>query len=289
MDDFTKRWIIENGCQIVKEYGGNITLRGLHYRLVALGMVNDVNHYKRVISAMTDARWDGMIEFDDILDRDRETFGYTAASITDPDTSADGAFEQIKLWAKSYKKNRWENQEIYLEVLIEKKALQGVFESPCREYNIALNPCKGYPSLTFLYDIYKRFREYDGDKHLVILYFGDHDPSGDDIPRSIITNLARMGVEIELDRIALNKDQVIEWRLPPAPTKHSDTRSRKWDGLGQVELDSVEPNKIQTLCETAILKYFDDSLYDELCEHEEDETKQFSEIIKKKLKEQKII
>lgn len=288
-DKFTKAWIIENGCEIVRQYDGNITLRGLHYRLVALGMINDVNHYKRVISAMTVARWDGQIEFDDILDRDRETVGFTSASLTDPDTAAEGAFDQIKAWARSYKKNRWENQDVYLDVLIEKKALQGVFEAPCREHDVALSPCKGYPSLTFLYDIYKRFREYDGDKHLVILYFGDHDPSGDDIPRSIICNLGRMGVDVALDRIALNKDQVIEWGLPPAPTKDSDTRSSSWDGLGQVELDSVEPNKIQELCNEAILKYFDNHLYDELIEREEDEAEQFRKIIRKKLKSEQVL
>ena len=286
--EFTKQWIIDNGCRIVKSYGGNITLRGLHYRLVALGMTNDVNHYKRVIAAMTDARWANAIEFNDLMDRERETVGTTKAEQTNPYTSADDAFYQIKAWAKSYRKNRWENQDCYVEVFIEKKALQGVFERPCQRYDVALNPCKGYPSLTFLYDAAMRFAYYMGSRRLVMLYFGDHDPSGDDIPRSIIHNLGRMGVEVELDRIALNKDQVIEWSLPPAPTKHTDTRSHNWDGLGQVELDSVEPNKIQELCEQAILKYFNPDFYDDLKERERSETVIFREIIKNKFMEEKI-
>jgi hypothetical protein len=290
MDKFNRAWIIENGCQIVQQYQGNITLRGLHYRLVALGMTNSIQHYKRVIAAMTDARWDGLIRFDEIMDRDRETVGKTEAEPTDPHEHADTAFEQMQLWAKSYKKNRWENQPVYLEVFIEKKALQGVFERPCFQHHVALNPCKGYPSLTFLFDAFQRFKYWENyDKQLIILYFGDHDPSGDDIPRSIVTNLSRMGVEVELDRIALNKDQVIEWGLPPAPTKVDDSRSRNWDGLGQVELDSVEPTKIAQLCTNAIDKYFDEDLFDQLLKTEDREKKTFHDLIVEKLRKHEII
>jgi len=65
---FTKKWIIEKGIPIVKSYNGNLTLRALHYRLVAQGMTNDINHYKKVVNAMIEARWDGLLYFDDFLD-----------------------------------------------------------------------------------------------------------------------------------------------------------------------------------------------------------------------------
>ena len=90
---------------------------------------------------------------------------------------------------KNYFKNRWENQEYYPEVFIEKKALQGVFQNICRQYDVALGACKGYPSLTFLYESQLRFNSaiYNGKKPIII-YFGDYDPSGEDIPRSIYEN-----------------------------------------------------------------------------------------------------
>lgn len=286
--EFNKAWIIENGVPIAKSYNGNITLRGLHYRLVALGMTNDINHYKRVINAMTEARWQGLLAFDDVMDRERETWGETAIAKTSPEEEAETAFSQINLWARNFHKNRWENQDIYLEVFIEKKALQGVFERPCKEWDVALNPCKGYPSLTFLWEAAKRFLKNSDRESAIILYFGDHDPSGDDIPRSLQWNLQRMGVSVEIDRIALTKDQVIEWGLPPAPTKTTDTRSRNWDGLGQVELDSVEPNQIADLCERAIQKYFDLSKYHDLKGIEKEEYWKFREIITTKIREEGI-
>ena len=281
-DEFTRQWICEVGIPIVESYDGNITLRALHYQLVANGMTNDVSHYKRVVSTMINARWDNQVRFDAFLDHERETLGNTDWDITDVDMSANNAKEQIKLWATSYKKNRWENQPIYPEVFIEKKALQGVFDGPCREWNIDLNTCKGYLSLTFLYDAMKRFSNaIDSGKQPIILYFGDYDCSGEDIPRSIEENLERMGATVEVRRIALMVEQVRKWRLPPAPTKEQDTRSRNWDGIGQVELDAVEPRKIVKLCNDAIRRVFDNELFDELQEQEEEEKRQFQSILKR--------
>lgn len=281
MSKFTKKWIIENGIPIVKSYNGNLTLRALHYRLVSIGMTNDMSHYRKVVTAMISARWDGLLNFYDFLDHERETIGFTDYKNTNVDDKVTSAKKQIKLWATSYSKNRWENQPYYPEVFIEKKALQGVFESPCYKWDIALNPCKGYPSLTFLYDAKERFETalYNGKKP-IILYFGDYDPSGENIPETILDNINKMGLEdIELRRIALMEHQVIAWNLPPAPTKLTDTRSINWDGLGQVELDAVEPKKIVELCEEAIKDIFDFDLYDELLEKEEIEKGEFREIL----------
>lgn len=82
-DIFTKNWIIENSVQIVKRYDpGILTLRGLHYQLVGLGMTNDIQHYKRVVTAMIDARWDHIIDFDTFSDLDRSMVGETASKKT---------------------------------------------------------------------------------------------------------------------------------------------------------------------------------------------------------------
>ncbi|MGE3823989.1 MAG: hypothetical protein AB7G44_07165, partial [Bacteroidia bacterium] len=192
------------------------------------------------------------------------------------------AERQIHLWATSYRNNRWENQPYYPEVFIEKKALLGVFQTPCLMMDVALNPCKGYPSLTFQHEAKLRFDEaISRGKKPIILYFGDYDCSGEDIPRSIADTLIRMGTRVEVKRIALMEHQVIKWKLPPAPTKESDTRSATWTGLGQVELDAVEPKKIVKLCEDAINEIFDEDLYEKLKEQERNEKTEFKEILKR--------
>ena len=264
-DIFTKQWIIENSIEICKEYEpGILTLRALHYQLVGRKMTNDIQHYKRVVTAMIDARWDGRIDFEQFSDLDREMVGETDNLIVDLDDKVSEAKIQVNAWMNNYSRNRWENQPYYPEIFIEKKALQGVFQNLCRKWNVALGACKGYPSLTFLHNTYLRFEEKSQGKLPVILYFGDYDPSGEDIPRSIKENLSRFGIDVEIRRIALMEDQVKEWNLPPAPAKLTDTRTAKWDGLGQVELDAVRPEKLMELLEDSIQAIFDDELYDEL-------------------------
>lgn len=283
MSDYNRKWIIDNGVPIVQDYAGSLTLRALHYQLVAIGMTNDIKHYKKVVSAMIQARWDGLVGFGDFQDHERETIGYTDYEETDVDRSIDMAERQIKAWATRYNKNRWENQEIYPEVFIEKKALQGVFEPVCNEWDVALNPCKGYPSLTFQHDASNRFQEaIDAGKTPIILYFGDYDCSGEDIPRSIGETLYKMSYnDIEVRRIALMEDQVLKWNLPPAPTKSGDSRAKNWDGLGQVELDAVKPEKIKSLCDNALQDLFDEEKYEELLAQEAEER----EVYRKSLKE----
>lgn len=273
-DIFTRTWIKENSTEILSRYEpGILTLRGLYYQLVALGMTNSISHYKRVVNAMIEARWDKSVDFEAFSDRDREMTGFTNASESDLESSILQGKSQIKAWMSHYSKNKWENQPIYPEVFIEKKALQGVFESVCWKNDIALGACKGYPSLTFLYDATRRFIEAEKrGKNVIVLYFGDYDPSGEDIPRAIEENIKRLGCEtIEVKRIALMHHQVIDWNLPPAPIKSTDSRAAKWNGIGQVELDAVEPRKLQRMCQDAISSVFDESLFNKLKKIEEKE------------------
>jgi hypothetical protein len=273
-DIYNRKWITENSVEICSQYEhGVLTLRALHYQLVARGMHNTIRHYKRVVGAMIKARREGLIVYEQFSDHDRETIGRSNWRETILENKIKQGEKQVGLWMTSYRKNRWENQVITPEVWIEKKALQGIFLPICEKNEVALSPCKGYPSLTFLNDAADRFSDMiDQGKTPVILYFGDYDATGEDIPRSIQDNLYQdFGVDVDVRVIALNEEQVIEMKLPPAPTKTTDSRAANWDGLGQVELDAVNPNALRTMCQEAIDSVFDDGLYDELMDQEEQE------------------
>lgn len=283
MDAFNRQWITENALEEIQNYEkGILTLRGLHYRLVSRGMTNTTLHYKRVIAAMTQARWENVVEFDTFVDNDRDMIGTTQKRVTEVESEIETAKEAIQSWMVAYYKNRWENQEYYPEVFIEKKALQGVFQSVCQRKRVALGACKGYPSLTFLYDTAQRIKEAEYEaKKPIILYFGDYDPSGEDIPRSIGENLQRLGCEeVEVRRVLLLENQVRAWGLPPAPIKPGDSRSKEWDGIGQVELDAVEPKKIQTYCAEAIDSVFNFTDNDDLRKQEEEERQTYQAALK---------
>ena len=76
------------------------------------------------------------------------------------------------------------------------------------------------------------------------------------------------------------EDQVKEWRLPPAPTKKTDSRTANWDGLGQVELDAVRPEKLISLCQNAIDELFDYDLLRELEAEEAEEKEEYQKALK---------
>lgn len=278
MDNFTREWITENALEICDKYEpGVLTIRGLHYQLVARGMTNSMRHYKRVVGAMIAARRDGSVSYFQFSDRDRDVSSFTQWEQVDYDDKKSQAERQIELWMSSYRLNRWSNQTYYPEVWIEKKALIGSFEKPCRKWDVGLAACKGYPSLTFLNEAAQRFkRAYRDDRTPVIIYFGDYDPSGEDIPRSIKDNLwADFGVDVEVHRVALKEDQVIAWGLPPAPAKTTDSRTANWDGLGQVELDAVPPEQLAGLVNDAIDDFFQEAAWNELKEREAEEEERF--------------
>ncbi len=281
-DLYTKKWITATSLEIVKGYEkGILTIRGLHYRLVASGMTNDTQHYKRVVNAMISARWEGLIDFDTFSDHDRFMLGKTDYECISLADKIGQAKDQVKAWMTNYERNKWQNQYYYPEVLIEKKALQGVFQSVCEQWSVTLGACKGYPSLTFLFDTAQRFIKATNEGYCpIILYFGDYDPSGEDIPRSIKENIDKLGCNVEVRRIALSKDQVIEMKLPPAPVKMGDTRSATWTGLGQVELDAIEPNTLQAMCEKAIMDVFDEKIAENLQLQEQGERVQFRSALK---------
>ena len=283
-DEFNKKWITDNSVSVCSRYpNGVLTLRALYYQLVALGMTNSMRHYKRVCAAMADARRDGIINYEQFSDQDRGLTRKTMWTETDYDEAVQEAKEAIERWMTIYVLNMWENQEYYPEVWIEKKALIGVFKPVCDRNKIALAACKGYPSLTFLNEAAARFRsaKWNADKKPIILYFGDHDPTGDDIPRSIEDNMYKdFGTSVEVRRISLTKEQVMEWGLPPAPTKTTDSRAANWDGLGQVELDAVEPGKMRDLIQESIDEIFDEEKYEELQEREEEEEENYKAELK---------
>lgn len=282
-DIYTRQWIIENAERILQEYTESITVRQLHYRLVAIGMINDYNHYKRVVNAMTQARWDNVISMEAFIDRERQMYGETKAKEKDLENEIDIAKAQVSAWINNYSLNRWSNQKNYIEIWIEKKALQGVFERPCLVNDVGLAPCKGYPSLTFLNEAYERFENII-DKNIIILYFGDYDPSGEDIPRSIKENLERMGAIVTVERIALNSEQIKEMGLPGVPPKKTDSRTVNWDGGSVVELDAVEPRVLGQMCKDAITKYFDNDLFEELQGQEAEELEEYKKALKEYVK-----
>lgn len=237
-----------------------ITVRQLYYRMVANGYVpNSNNSYKGLVQFLSAMRKSGEISFDAFVDRTRGLQNYDFGwHKHDPKAWLIDDIDRMLNSTITYDLNAWYGQPNRVIVAVEKQALEGVFVPICRRYGINLAVCRGYPSLTFVKEIADYFGyihegQLDDTKDF-ILYFGDYDPSGINIPETLEENLKTVfDTDFVMERIALNESQTSG--LIPAPVKTSDKRSGKFiedHGTSVYELDAIEPDRLQNMIASAI-------------------------------------
>jgi len=155
-------------------------------------------------------------------------------------------FEDLEkfIWTvrHSYRRDVWQDQPDYLEVFVEKDALSAIFEDVLDGYGVTLNVGRGYSSWSSIKAAADRF-----DDGGTILYFGDFDPSGEDMVRALEESLANSdlpngGSFPEVIKCALTSADIQTYDLPPDFTKATDTRQAAFverHGDVAVELDAL--------------------------------------------------
>lgn len=242
-------------CAEYMDQGYTLTLRQLYYQFVARNLSpNTMQDYKRIGSIINDARMAGRLDWDAIEDRTRN-------------------LEQLSTWnspkdilqatAEQFRYDRWADQPVRIEVWVEKEALVGVIERVAFKYRVPYFACRGYASQSEVWRAGRRFAEYDNAAQPVkVLHLGDHDPSGIDMTRDNDDRLQifSRGADVEIIRLALNKDQVRKYKPPPNPAKLTDSRAKGYIeifGNKSWELDALDPKVIDALVSVEIEKYID--------------------------------
>jgi hypothetical protein len=283
----TKLAMIKQANVIIAAYqaqGFDLTLRQLYYQFVSRDLLpNTVQSYKRLGDIIVDGRLAGLIDWDAIVDRTRNL--ESLAHWTNPEGIVEAISEQFRL-------DKWARQPHRIEVWIEKEALAGVFERVCQELDIPYFCCRGYTSVSEMWAAGRRLLQYrssltrkkGGNRGQVpiILHFGDHDPSGIDMTRDIVDRLQMFaGFRIEVERLALNMNQVEEYAPPPNPAKMTDSRYASYIqvyGEESWELDALEPTVLATLVRDAVARFRDEDLWAEDTEREEEGRQQLAKI-----------
>ena len=183
----TKEEVVRNIAKIVNRYakeGETLTLRQLHYQFVGHvpGYVNHDTAYKKLGNILDDLRYCGVVPWNSFEDRGRKPFlPYSVKDIPDA----------LKDTVDQYRLDRQEGQPVHVELWTEKDALSAIFSKITSEYHVRLVINKGYTSSTAAYEAYRRFAEQiQAGRKVVILYFGDHDPSGLDMVRDITERIS---------------------------------------------------------------------------------------------------
>ncbi len=254
-----------------------LTNRQLYYQLVGKSLIPNAHEvYKRICNIITDMRYYGLIDWDSIEDK---------ARVPIKPAEWDDVKDLIHSATSAYRLPRWSDQEYYVEMYCEKEAGINVLEVVSRKYHMYFGFNKGYSSASAMYDLAQRVSiQINGGKRVIILYFGDHDPSGLDMIRDIrdrIKEFVTQGKwpvdpDFEIIPVSLTMEQIEEYNPPANPAKITDPRA-KWyiKQFGQVswELDAIDAIELRRIAEEAVLEYVDMDLYNEWVRKEQREIK----------------
>lgn len=264
---------IRRMCDIVEEYAQQdlrLTGRQLYYQFVSRDWLpNTERSYKNLLSLLADARYAGLVDWDAIEDRGRKPDDpSTWNSVED---IVEAALNQFRLPA-------WDDQPAYAELWVEKQALAGVLEPLAREHRAVLMVNKGYSSASAMYEAAERIDERAAGRPAVVLYLGDHDPSGEDMVRDVADRLNEFApdrdVPIEVEKVALTMEQVRRYNPPPNPAKRSDARFAAYaekHGTSSWEVDALPPNVLAQIVRAAFSRVVDPDALDATVERERTE------------------
>ena len=214
------------------------TVRQVFYQLVVRNTIEKTeNQYQTtVIRLLSEMRLAGEIPWSWIVDVSRrirltQTFDNTA--------------DALEHTARYYRRSALRESDVYIEIWSEKEALSGIIWDEASTYDVPVVISKGMPSLTQVYGSFLSIAQAARRGKRSYLYqFGDHDPTGCLIPKSIASRLNEFCDKHDcpeplVERVALTKSQIRQHRLPTRPTKREGNRhARSFEG-DSVELDAL--------------------------------------------------
>ena len=270
--------LIEHVNQTIDEYraaGYTFTLRQVYYQLVAGAIIeNTKKSYKNFGNHVKNGRLAGYIDWSAIEDRTR---------IFRKPPAWDSPAQILKVAAEQYKRDLWEPQDNYVEVWVEKDAQIAIVESAASRFNCPCFACRGFSSVTATREAALRFiKKTEQGKDCILIYLGDHDPSGMNITQVIGKHLTLFGATVDVRRIALNRDHIDLYKPPPYPAKITDTRSKDYiakHGNHSWELDALKPDVIDALITDAIEINLDRKRFNQAIERQESERQSLQAIV----------
>ena len=231
-----------------------MTVRQVFYRLVSNGVIEKrEGEYKATVCRLlAEMRLHGELPFHWIADNTRWQRKPTTYS------SLESALRRTY---EAYRRSIWDTQDVYVEIWCEKDALAGVLYDVTEEWDVPLMVTRGYSSLSYLHGAAQAIAHLD--KPALLYYFGDHDPSGMDIPRNVNERLREFApdADIHFGTVAVTQQQIVEWGLPTRPTKRSDSRAKRFEGES-VELDAIPPRQLRDLVKECIVQHVDPHVLD---------------------------
>jgi hypothetical protein len=265
--------------KIILSYNVPLTVRQVHYRLVEAGIShpNDRHGYGKTSKLTTDGRYSGHIDWNRIVDDTRQL--HCRSEWESVEDLLAHALDQ-------YHTDWWVNSEYYIEIWCEKRTLRRMLQPVAEEYSVGLLAGAGWSSASAIWDAVERLRDIK-DKKIKIIYIGDLDPSGDDMPRDVHDRLAEFGVDVDLKKLLVTESDLERYHLvkrfdPPKLKKDTCARKfiEKYGELFQVEVEAMDPNEVIRRLTEELDKYADKAEFERIKEQEQEDVEQIKNALK---------
>jgi hypothetical protein len=264
-----------------------MTLRQLFYRCISAGLMkNSPKEYKRLGGIMTRLREADEVPRTWIVDHVRETLKPSSWS---------GLPDYGDTVREVYRKDFWASLDHHVEIFVEKDAIAGTIQPVTEEYDISLQVCRGYASVSFAGEIADEWRQIG--KPIYAYYLGDFDPSGFDLERDLREKLARysgrscyqrsdfersgfyrQGTKFVVGsgsflwhRLGVKAEDFADHDLIALPVKHADRRAKAFIteyGDDCAEVDAIPPTELRKRVKAAIEDHIDQERWKKLQEVE---------------------
>lgn len=214
-------------------------------------------------------------------------------SVVNP-TTFDGKedwLESARGWAENMKLDRQEGQPQILEIWCEAAGMVPLMEEIGSPWAVRVNSGGGYDSVTAKHQLAQRVLKRRNELHLptVVLHIGDFDPSGEGMYETLRDDVGQMvwdyGIGpdmLEIVRVALTEEQVIEMQVETAPPKPKDARRRgfveRHPEIARVlgteditaQLEALTPPELRQLITGQIESYIDNDAYNDVLQREKE-------------------
>lgn len=256
--------ILERAMAHIQSVSYQVSARWVFYRLLQDGLYYSKENYAGFLALLSQARKQFYKEWrpDTLADETRKAIVQR------------GRFATADEWLLAMARNKcrldeWYEQPYYCEVWFEAQAMQQQFEHYSK--HVTLRPFRGDPSIPYKWSIAKELEDaYETYEHeIVILYFGDLDKKGLQIPNSALSDIrAWCNVPFEFIHCGLNEEQVEEYAIPENPEKPGEYQ---WEALDDFSAGQIIANSLD--------EYLDDEGFDHTTTREQEATEEFQKML----------
>ena len=279
------------------ERGGEVHLRGFHYRLSSSQAVKKTNSE---MYENTDDDWNYLLNaskyarYLDLLPEVLEDHKHP---------EIDENLRIINVTPRYNNKpivlgygNNAEDEEYIVEIWIEKSSFNKMLKPLCRELRINFQQLEGTASLIRTEEFMDRI--YGFEKPARIFYMSDLDPVGVSMAKEVSRKIEYLAmkdgadIDIKVDPLALTSEQCEDYDLPRAPIKKSKSNTHLYEGKkdkfeatygrGHTELDAFYgnyPDEFEQVIRDAVEPYRDLEYHAKLKEAEREAEERLKDLM----------